>query len=51
MLMALRGNLRQMRDGHDLPTLAQATQQLTHDLGSRAADAHIHFVEHQCWHP
>ena len=47
MLMALRCHLRQVSDRQHLAAFAQAAQQLPDDLGSGAANAHVHFVEHQ----
>ncbi|MNP71452.1 hypothetical protein D3C76_1678410 [compost metagenome] len=46
-MVALRGYLRQVRDGEDLAALAETPQQLAHHFGRWAADAHVHFVEHQ----
>ena len=47
VLMALRGHLRQVSDCQHLAALAKAAQQLPYDLGSRAANTHVYFVEYQ----
>ncbi|MNY61012.1 hypothetical protein D3C86_1976370 [compost metagenome] len=47
MLMTLRRYLRQVGHCQHLPTFTETTQQLADNLGSRAANTHVHFVEDQ----
>ena len=46
MVMALGGDLRQVRDAQHLAALAERAQLAAHDLRDRAADAGVDFVEH-----
>ncbi|MNN12503.1 hypothetical protein D3C81_1254970 [compost metagenome] len=45
--MPLCRHLRQVGHGQYLAAVTQPAQQLADDLGRRAADAHVDFVEHQ----
>ncbi|MNI78563.1 hypothetical protein D3C73_1349480 [compost metagenome] len=47
VLMPLRGYLRQVGDGQDLPAVPEAAQELADNFRGRAANAHVNFVEHQ----
>ena len=47
MLMALRGDLRQVGDAQHLTAFAEAAQQLPDHFGGRAAYTNVHFVEYQ----
>jgi len=46
VVMALRGDLRQVGDAQHLAAIAQRAQFRADDLGDRPTDAGIHFVEH-----
>ncbi len=50
VLVTLGGHLRQVGNGQHLAALAEAPQQLADHFGGGAADADVHFVEHQGRH-
>ena len=47
MMIAARGDLRQVRDAEHLPALADPLQQPSDGFGDTAADAHVDLVEDQ----